>query len=176
MEFIQDIPEEKKSLLKKMAYLGIFFFVLYLFLSFLFKFYRPMIVFSNSVNFSFGILDKTANKYEKGDYVAFEYHSGGLRLSIEKIEGKILVKRIACMPGELLRVDVVKRTVYCSGKMIAKAKERFLNGSEAPIFVYKGKVPEGKYFVLGDHKDSYDSRYWGFVDFGELKGKVIPVF
>ncbi len=176
MDFIQELPEERRSLLKKMVYFGAFFLVVYFFLSFIFKFYRPMIVFSDSVNFSFGILDVTARDFGKGDYIAFEYHSGGLRLPIEKIEGKILVKRIACMPGEILKVDVKRRTVRCNGELVARAKERFLNGSKATIFVYQGKVPENKYFVVGDHKDSYDSRYWGFVDFNELKGKVIPVF
>ncbi|WP_051654325.1 signal peptidase I [Persephonella sp. KM09-Lau-8] len=176
MEFIQELPEEKKNLLKKMVYFGLFFFGLYVFLSFLFKFYKPMIVFSDSVNFSFGILDKTAVEYKKGDYIAFEYHSGGTRLPVKAIEGKTLVKRIACMPGDYLKVDLQSRVAFCNGQPVAKAKKRFLNGSKAPIFAFQGKIPENKYFVVGDHKDSYDSRYWGFVDYKELQGKVIPVF
>lgn len=41
----------------------------------------------------------------------------------------------------------------------------------------KIKIPEGKYFVVGDNRDySFDSREWGFVDIEEIKGKALWVW
>jgi len=38
-------------------------------------------------------------------------------------------------------------------------------------------VPEGKYLVLGDNRDdSEDSRYWGFVERGAIKGKPLMIY
>jgi signal peptidase I len=38
-------------------------------------------------------------------------------------------------------------------------------------------VPSGKYMMLGDNRDdSEDSRYWGFVDRGAIKGKPLFIY
>ena len=41
----------------------------------------------------------------------------------------------------------------------------------------KTKLPEGKYFVLGDNRDySSDSRFWGFVPHENIRGRAVVVW
>ncbi len=61
---------------------------------------------------------------------------------------------------------------YLVGQRKAKGKYDPTRDSWGPIV-----VPKGKYFALGDNRDnSEDSRYWGFVDGGSIRGKPMFVY
>ena len=144
------------------------------------RFYKPLIVFSDSVSFRFALLEQgtSADNLLLYEYVSFiyDYNRDRNRLKVLPAQGKLFVKRIVCKEGQKLVVNVNTREFFCDGVFLGKAREKFLNGEEAPLFVFSGVIPEGKLFVEGDTKYSFDSRYWGFVDKSEIVGRVIPIF
>jgi signal peptidase I len=109
------------------------------------------------------------------------------------------VKRIIGMPGD--RIKIARKMVYRNGvplnepyavhKTTYEDSYRDNFPSEANVYmspagtemlqkhVVNGEVvvPDGKYFVLGDNRDSsLDSRYWGFVSLGDFIGKPLLIY
>lgn len=100
-------------------------------------------------------------KIDRGDVVVFWY---------PRDRSKSFIKRVLGIPGDT--VEIRAGIVYVNGERV---EEPYLN----PAFRdYKSfaavTVPEGRYFVLGDHRNSSnDSRVWGFVDRDLIYGKAI---
>ena len=84
------------------------------------------------------------------------------------------VKRIIGIPGDTVRIE--DGYVYVNDE---KYDEPYINddyrtglGANFPEF----KVPEGQYFVMGDHRNnSNDSRYVGPIDRNMIVGHVVQV-
>lgn len=101
----------------------------------------------------------------RGSYVVFH-------VSDRYIDSRV-IKKIVCLPGE--KIEVKERDYFCEGKLLGRAKEYTLRGEPLVRFVFNGPIPDGKYFVMGSHKDSYDSRYYGLVDKGRIVAGARPV-
>ncbi|MBS3755900.1 MAG: signal peptidase I [Desulfobacterales bacterium] len=109
---------------------------------------------------------------EKGDIIVFEY-------PVEP--DKDFIKRVVGVPGDT--VTIKDKKVYVNGRRVdnypVKHTEKgILSGSVnkrdnfGPV-----SVPENAYFVLGDNRDhSYDSRFWGFVREGAIKGEAFIIY
>lgn len=109
----------------------------------------------------------------KGEYVLFRHKELADRLGMQKLEE--MMKLIGCDEGDQLIVDAEKK-FYCNGEYLVRAKDFSLKGESLQHFVFNGRVPKGAMFVMGEHKDSYDSRYFGFVDKSRILAKAYPIF
>lgn len=83
-----------------------------------------------------------------------------------------VIKRVIGLPGD--KISYSNNQLYVNGEVI---EENFLHKKTGDFNISEiGSeiVPEGQYFVLGDNRtDSYDSRYFGFIDKQEIKGHAV---
>lgn len=103
------------------------------------------------------------------DIIVFEY---------PKEPDKDFIKRVIGLPGD--RIEIRDKMVFRNGK---KLEEPYVQHTDPHIRtdmrdnLSEFTVPEGKYFVMGDNRDeSYDSRFWGFVDRDKIVGKAWVIY
>ena len=91
---------------------------------------------------------------------------------------KDFIKRLIGLPGDVIEIKDGK--IYINGALFDDPRLRniyYYNRGEFGAIDTPIKVPEGKYFVLGDNSaSSHDSRYWGFVDKNDLLGRAEFIF
>jgi signal peptidase I/conjugal transfer pilin signal peptidase TrbI len=72
-------------------------------------------------------------------------------------------------------VDAGKR-FFCNGEFLGVAKDYSRKGEKMQFFAFNGKIPRGFMFVMGEHKDSYDSRYFGLKEKSRIRAKLYPIY
>ncbi|MEW6571264.1 MAG: signal peptidase I [Nitrospirota bacterium] len=111
-------------------------------------------------------------KPENGDIIVFKYPEN---------PKKDFIKRVIAVEGDVIQAR--NKIIYVNGRPINEPyahhydKNIRMAGYDPRDNFGPLLVPEGKVFVMGDNRDqSYDSRYWGFVDLRAIKGKAFIIY
>lgn len=108
------------------------------------------------------IFSVKTGKPDRGDVIAFYYNN------------KVLVKRVIGLPGDW--VDIREDgTVYINNRMMIEPylSERSFGNADIDL---PYQVPDGKYFVMGDHRaTSADSRHTavGCIGSDQIIGRIL---
>lgn len=117
-------------------------------------------------------MDRNPERVGRGDYVFFV--DPELARKVGKPDVPNFFKRIRCDEGDILTVDAAKQ-FFCNGEFLGVAKDYSRKGEKMQYFAFNGKIPPGSMFVMGEHRDSYDSRYFGFVEKSRVRARLYPL-
>ncbi len=111
-------------------------------------------------------------KPERGDIIVFKYPEDPSR---------DFIKRVIAVEGD--SIESRDKVVYVNGKPLNEPYTQYVDrslqtkGAEPRDNFGPYIVPKGKYFMMGDNRDqSYDSRYWGYVDLNDIKGEALIIY
>ncbi|MGB5424404.1 MAG: signal peptidase I [Desulfobacterales bacterium] len=94
---------------------------------------------------------------------------------------KDFIKRVVGVAGDV--IEGHNKTIYVNGKPLVENytiitdPHIFPAGTQARDNFGPITVPENSLFVMGDNRDqSFDSRFWGFVDLKMVSGKAFMIY
>ncbi len=109
---------------------------------------------------------------ERGDVVVFRFP---LDRSLDYI------KRVVAIAGDT--IEVRDKQLFLNNKQVDDPNAHFtsrdiMKAAAGPRDIFGPvTVPTGKIFVMGDNRDnSYDSRFWGFVDIRDVLGEALIIY
>ncbi len=106
---------------------------------------------------------------KRGAYVLAEIETD----IVENCRHCVVHKRIGCAAGE--RLSVEGRDYFCNGEYLGTAKGNTLTGKQLNAYTHSGVMEEGRVFLIGEHKDSLDSRYLGPIPKEKINALTIPL-
>lgn len=135
-----------------------------------------------SMDYRFWHKIKTKKALVKGDYVLLAiWHENPF------ITDKMLIKQVACAPGDVLKTEPLYQTLpgeilrvnkyYCNDELLGSSLGKAKSGVLLTSIEYPEPytLREGEYWVMGTHPRSYDSRYLGLVKSEFVLSELTPV-
>jgi signal peptidase I len=111
-------------------------------------------------------------KPQRGDIIVFKYPEDPTR---------DFIKRVIGVEGDT--IESKDKTLFVNGRKLMESYAQHVDSFIKPSGMDKRDnfgpitVPKESVFVMGDNRDqSYDSRFWGFVDLPRIKGKAIIIY
>ncbi|MDH4230677.1 MAG: signal peptidase I [Nitrospirota bacterium] len=111
-------------------------------------------------------------KPQRGDIIVFKYPEDPTR---------DFIKRVIGIEGDV--IESKDKTLFVNGRKLVESYAQHVDSFIKPSGMDKRDnfgpvtVPKESVFVMGDNRDqSYDSRFWGFVDLPRIKGKAIIIY
>jgi signal peptidase I len=112
------------------------------------------------------------SKPKRGDIIVFKYPDD---------PDRDFIKRVIGVEGDI--IESKDKTVFVNGKPLKEPYAQHtdnslrIGGIEPRDNFGPYLVPKDKLFVMGDNRDqSYDSRYWGYVDMKGVRGKAFIIY
>lgn len=119
----------------------------------------------------FYLVDTAKKGTDRGTIVA--YRAKGLTAFFE--DGTMMAKIIKGLPGDHLLVN--KQGVFINDVKVAEGFPLVDRLDIAEDSLYRDEViPTNKYLLLAPSPESYDGRYWGYIDKDQVVGKAIPFY
>ncbi len=111
-------------------------------------------------------------KPQHGDIIVFKYPEDPKR---------DFIKRVIAVAGDT--VEARDKRVYVNGRELVEPYIQHVDpeirprGADPRDNFGPAIVPKDSVFVMGDNRDqSYDSRFWGFVDMSQIKGNAVVIY
>ena len=108
----------------------------------------------------------------RGEVIVFKYPEDPTR---------DFIKRVIAVEGDT--VQLLDKKLYVNGKYVQEPYVQYTDNSmrlgrlEPRDNFGPFLVPKNKLFMMGDNRDnSYDSRWWGYVDIKQVRGKAMIIY
>jgi len=109
---------------------------------------------------------------KRGDIIVFKFPED---------PSKDFIKRVIGIGGDT--IEIINKKVYVNGKLAEYKQAQFTENQVFPREIQPRDnfgpvtVPKNSLFVMGDNRDqSYDSRFWGFVNLTAVKGEAFIIY